>query len=52
MEHARDVGLADMPQLGVAHERHHPFKLGELLRTLRETSMSDKLDQFRRIFTG
>ncbi|WP_457676046.1 DmsC/YnfH family molybdoenzyme membrane anchor subunit [Thiolapillus sp.] len=52
VEHARETGLADMPQLGVAYERHHEFRLGELLRTVRETSMKEKLDQFRRIFTG
>lgn len=52
VEHARETGLADMPQLGVAYERHHAFKLGELLQTLRETSLKNKLDQLKRIFTG
>ncbi len=52
VEHAREVGLAEMPQLGVVYERHHPFRLDELWQTIRETSLQQKLDQFRRIFTG
>jgi DMSO reductase iron-sulfur subunit len=52
VEHARETGLADMPQLGVAYERHHAFKAGELLKTIRETSFRDKMDQFGKIFSG
>jgi len=52
VEHARETGLADMPQLGVVYERHHEFRLGELLQTVRETRMKEKLDQFKRIITG
>ena len=52
IEHAREVGLADMPQLGVAHERHHPFDLGALLETLRTTTIKDVFAQTRRILTG
>ncbi|HIE55888.1 MAG TPA: aspartate carbamoyltransferase, partial [Chromatiaceae bacterium] len=52
VEHAREAGLAEMPQLGVAYERHHPFRLDELIETIRTTSFSEKLDQFKRIFTG
>jgi len=52
VEHAREVGLADMPQVGVVYERHHPFKLGRLLEALTETSLREKFDQARRIFTG
>lgn len=52
VEHAREVGLAEMPQLGVAHERHHPFRLDELWQTVRTTSAREKWDQLRRIFTG
>jgi DMSO reductase anchor subunit len=52
VEHARDLGLADMPQLGVAYERHHPFRLKELAATLRSTSFKDALAQTRRVFTG
>ena len=37
VEHARDVGLADMPQMGVEHERHHAFDWDELLQTVKET---------------
>ena len=52
VEHAREVGLADMPQMGVVHEKYHAFKLGELLETIRTTTMSEKLSQFKRVFTG
>lgn len=31
VEHARESGLAKMPQLGVAYERHHSFNWRELL---------------------
>ncbi|MCU7960917.1 MAG: dimethyl sulfoxide reductase anchor subunit [gamma proteobacterium symbiont of Bathyaustriella thionipta] len=52
VEHARETGLADMPQLGVAYEHHHAFKLNELLDTVRNTSLSEKLAQLKRIFSG
>ncbi|MBS4096763.1 MAG: dimethyl sulfoxide reductase anchor subunit [Sulfuricella sp.] len=52
VEHARETGLADMPQVGVAYPRHHAFKLGEFLETLRTTTWKDKLAQVRRVFTG
>ncbi|MBA1446439.1 MAG: dimethyl sulfoxide reductase anchor subunit [Chromatiales bacterium] len=52
VEHARESGLADMPQMGVVYERHHPFKLGKLLETIRSTSLSEKIAQVRRIVTG
>lgn len=52
VEHARETGLADMPQLGVVYEKHHSFKLNELIETIKTTSMNDKIDQFKRIFTG
>lgn len=31
IEHARETGLAGMPQLGVAYPRHHRFHFGALL---------------------
>lgn len=52
VEHARESGLADMPQLGVAYEHHHPFKLDELLETVRSTSLQEKIAQAKRIVTG
>jgi DMSO reductase anchor subunit len=52
VEHAREVGLADMPQLGVVYERHHAFNIGELLETIKTTTMKQKFSQFRSIFTG
>jgi len=38
VEHARDTGLADMPQLGVAYEQHHKFDWRELLKTVKAQS--------------
>jgi DMSO reductase iron-sulfur subunit len=52
VEHARESGLADMPQLGIAYERHHPFKVGELLETVRSTSLKEKLSQAWQIIAG
>ncbi|MFV9614998.1 MAG: DmsC/YnfH family molybdoenzyme membrane anchor subunit [Gammaproteobacteria bacterium] len=52
VEHAREVGLADMPQLGVAYETHHAFNIAELVETIKTTTMKQKFAQFRSIFTG
>lgn len=52
VEHARESGLADMPQLGVTYEQHRHFKLGELLETVRSTSLREKLAQTWRVVTG
>ena len=52
VEHAREVGLANMPQLGVAYETHHAFNIGELLETIKTTTMKQKFTQLRSIFTG
>jgi len=52
VEHARETGLADMPQMGVVYERHHSFKLTELIETIKSTSLNEKTEQFKRIFTG
>lgn len=52
VEHARENGLADMPQLGVEYEHHHPFRLDELLETVRTTSLQEKIAQAKRIVTG
>jgi len=52
VEHAREVGLADMPQLGVVYEKHHAFNLAELFETIRTTTMKQKFTQLRSIFTG
>lgn len=43
VEHARETGLADAPQHGVAYERHHAFKLDELIQTFKETSIQDMI---------
>ena len=52
VEHARETGLADMPQLGVAYPRHHRFDLAALLKSVANTSLQEKLAQVKRVFTG
>lgn len=52
VEHARKVGLAEMPQVGVVYEHHHPFCVGELVKTIMETPLREKCAQFKRVFTG
>ena len=52
VEHARETGLADMPQVGVVYEKHHSFNVSELIETIKTTSMNDKLEQLKRVFTG
>jgi DMSO reductase anchor subunit len=43
VEHARETGLAHMPQLGVAYEQHHAFRVDELLKTLTSFSGRKKM---------
>jgi len=50
VDHARETGLADMPQTGVAYERHHAFKASELIQTLKENSIKDMLEHVKWIF--
>lgn len=50
VEHARQTGLADAPQHGVAYERHHAFKVDELMQTIREHSLQDMLAHVKGIF--
>ncbi|MFK5949279.1 MAG: dimethyl sulfoxide reductase anchor subunit, partial [Methylococcales bacterium] len=50
VEHARETGLADSPQHGVVYERHHAFKVGELIETIKENSLSDMLEHVKWIF--
>lgn len=52
VEHARETGLADMQQLGVAYEQHHPFNVDELLETIKSTTLKEKIEQAKRIITG
>ena len=49
VEHARETGLADMPQVGVVYDKHHAFDLNELLNTLRNTSTEEVIGQLRAI---
>jgi hypothetical protein len=50
VDHARATGLADAPQHGVVYERHHSFKVNELMQTLKENSLKDMLDHVKWIF--
>jgi DMSO reductase iron-sulfur subunit len=50
VEHARQIGLADSPQHGVAYERHHEFKVDELIKTIKENSISDMFRHIKWIF--
>jgi DMSO reductase iron-sulfur subunit len=52
IEHARESGLANMEQLGVAYERHHKFDVGELMQTIKENSLSDMIAQAKAIVSG
>lgn len=44
VQHARETGLADAPQHGVVYERHHAFKLDELMQTVKEHSLMDMIE--------
>ncbi|MGZ8162546.1 MAG: DmsC/YnfH family molybdoenzyme membrane anchor subunit [Methylobacter sp.] len=50
VEHARETGLAEAPQHGVAYERHHSFKMNELIQTLKENSLKDMITHVKWIF--
>ena len=50
VDHARETGLADMQQVGVAYERHHVFKVDELIQTIKENSIKDMFDHVKWIF--
>jgi DMSO reductase anchor subunit len=52
VDHARESGLADMQQLGVAYERHHKFDVKELMQTIKENSLADMLAHANAILTG
>lgn len=51
VDHARESGLADMQQLGVAYERHHKFDVKELIKTIKETSPSEMMTHVKGIFS-
>lgn len=51
VDHARESGLADMQQLGVAYERHHKFDVKELIKTIKETSPSDMISHIKGVFS-
>ncbi|CAG7857549.1 hypothetical protein MCAMS1_02416 [biofilm metagenome] len=50
VEHAREIGLADSPQHGVAYEQHHTFNIGELIETIRCASVKAVVKHIKWIF--
>lgn len=50
VDHARETGLAEMQQVGVVYERHHAFKLDELIKTIKAHSIQDMVEHIRWIF--
>lgn len=50
VDHARETGLAESPQVGVVYERHHAFKVDELIQTIKENSLHDMLEHVKWIF--
>ncbi|MEN8259485.1 MAG: DmsC/YnfH family molybdoenzyme membrane anchor subunit [Pseudomonadota bacterium] len=50
VDHARETGLAEMPQVGVAYEQHHAFKLSELIETARTATLREMAASLRDIF--
>lgn len=52
VEHAREIGLAQRPSVGVVYERHHAFKWGELWQTVRTTPFKQMLLHVKWIVTG
>lgn len=49
-EHAKETGLAKMPQVGVEYEVHRVFKVSELIKTIKETSLKEAQTQLKSIF--
>ena len=49
-EHAKETGLANMPQVGVRYEEHRTFKVGELIDTIKTTTAKEAIDQLKEIF--
>lgn len=52
VDHARETGLAEMQQVGVVYERHHAFKVDELVQTIKENSIKDMIKHVWWIFGG
>ena len=50
VEHARQIGLAEAPQHGVAYERHHAFKMDELIETIKQIPLKDMIRHVKGIF--
>ncbi|ORU93801.1 MAG: aspartate carbamoyltransferase [Cycloclasticus sp. symbiont of Bathymodiolus heckerae] len=48
-EHALETGLAEMEQVGVEQEVHHPFKFDELLETIKTTPLKEMIRQTKDI---
>lgn len=49
-EHAKETGLAKMPQVGVEYEHHRQFKVAELIETIKASTLKEAVDQVKSIF--
>ena len=49
-EHAKETGLAEMQQVGVEYDRHREFKVGELIKTIKTTTLKEAIEQVKSIF--
>ncbi|MEW5011317.1 MAG: aspartate carbamoyltransferase, partial [Cycloclasticus sp.] len=49
-EHAKETGLAEMQQVGVEYDRHREFKVGELIETIKTTTLKEAIEQLKSIF--
>jgi DMSO reductase anchor subunit len=52
VDHARESGLADMQQLGVAYERHHKFDVKALVNVIKQTTIKEAFMQIKSIVRG
>lgn len=52
VDHARETGLAKMPQVGIAYEKPHKFDMKALIHTVNTNSITDMLTQLKTILTG
>ena len=51
-EHAIEIGLSDMPQMGVVAEREHKFDVKALANAIKQTTVKDALMQLKSILRG
>lgn len=50
-QHAKETGLAKMQQVGVEYDHHRQFKVGELIETIKQSSLKEAVEQVKSIFS-